>query len=216
MSRRSAFYGTREEELSSIQVGAKAKPTRRRKRVATVYDAVAGHVGFNGFVSRSQLEAGITTLKPDEVLLRRVDAPTEPTEEYYNADERLKLDQRLPDTELLRAMHNYVSEYYSAHAHGEVNHNYRSLDETALLAFGVLMEEAAVEALGETGDMVLVEPEALELGLPEPAMTKHQVRGKVKPQRTPDPASNEEASSSDTVISENDRKKKRRKRWYED
>lgn len=31
------------------------------------------------------------------------------------------------------------------------------MDETALLAMGILLEEAAAEALGETGDLVFVE-----------------------------------------------------------
>lgn len=34
---------------------------------------------------------------------------------------------------------------------------FRSMDDTALLAVGILLEEAADEVLGETGDMVFVE-----------------------------------------------------------
>ncbi len=36
------------------------------------------------------------------------------------------------------------------------------MDETALLAVGILLEEAAEEVLGEKGDMVFVEGEELE------------------------------------------------------
>lgn len=38
------------------------------------------------------------------------------------------------------------------------------MDETALIAMGVLMEEMARESLGETGDMVLVEGEEITDG----------------------------------------------------
>lgn len=37
----------------------------------------------------------------------------------------------------------------------------RSMDDTALLAVGILMEELAELALGETGDLVLVEGERI-------------------------------------------------------
>lgn len=37
-----------------------------------------------------------------------------------------------------------------------------SMDETALLAVGILLEEAAEEVLGEKGDMVFVEGEEMD------------------------------------------------------
>lgn len=37
-----------------------------------------------------------------------------------------------------------------------------SLDETALLAFGILMEEASREILGSTGDLVITEGEEVD------------------------------------------------------
>jgi hypothetical protein len=207
---------TGEEDLSQTDIEPEDSLFPGNKRTASVYDAVAGRVGFNGFLSRSQLEAGITALKAEEVLLRRVDAPYGVTREYYNADESLKPIQRLPDTEMAKTVHQYAADYYSAHVHGELNHNYKSLDETALLAFAILMEEATVESLGEDGDMVLVEPEGLEDDLPESAMTKHQVRGRVKPPPTLDSASSEETISGADNISGDDRKTKRRRRKYAD
>jgi hypothetical protein len=62
------------------------------------------------------------------------------------------------------------------------------MDETALLALGVLLEEAAVQVLGENGDMVLVEPEGLDQGviMPDERITQHQVRGRVRPVATPE------------------------------
>jgi hypothetical protein len=205
---------TSEEELSQTDADIYKTSARKRKRVATVYDAVAGRIGFNGFLSQSQLETGVTTLAPEEVLLRRVDAPAEVTREYYNANERLQQTQPLPDTEISKAVHAYAADFYSTNALGTVNHNYRSLDESALLAFAILLEEASAEALGENGDMVLVMPEGLEDGQPETAMTKHQVRGKVKSPPTPEPASSEVVSSSDEQMSDDDRKTKKRRHRY--
>ena len=37
--------------------------------------------------------------------------------------------------------------------------DYRSMDETALIALGILMEEAARDTLGRTGDLVFTEGE---------------------------------------------------------
>jgi hypothetical protein len=207
---------TSEEDVSQTDIEPEDTQTRQHKRVASVYDAAASRVGFNGFLSQNQIQAGVTALKPEEVLLRRVDAPSRVSKDYYNADELLKPHQRLPDVEVVKAVHQYASDYYSTHVSGGINHDYRSLDETALLAFAILMEEMTAESLGENGDMVLVEPEGLEDCLPESAMTKHQVKGRVKPQLTPDPASSEEGSSSANDISGDDRKTKRRRHAYAD
>lgn len=212
--RRASSDRTSEENLSQTDMELEDSHPRRYKRIASVYDAVAGRVGFNGFLSRSQLEIGATALKPEEVMLRRVGAPSGVKDEYYNGDALLKPDQRLPDAEVVKAVHQYASDYYAAHA-DRVNHNYRSFDETAMLALAMLMEEATVGSLGENGDMVLIEPEGLEDGLPESAMAKHQVRGRVKPPPTPDPPSSEEAgtSSEDDVLGD-DRQTKRRRHTY--
>ena len=48
------------------------------------------------------------------------------------------------------------------------------MDETALLVMGLLLEEAAVEVLGETGDMV--QSEGLENTVPEERITRYQIR----------------------------------------
>ena len=40
--------------------------------------------------------------------------------------------------------------------------SYGSLDGSALIALGILMEEACKEALGETGDLALVEGEEVD------------------------------------------------------
>src|ERR1700677_846944 len=100
MPARASSPATSEEELSQTDADIEKNSAHRRKRVASVYDAVAGRVGLNGFLSQSQLETGVTTLAPEEVLLRRVDAPTKVTREYYNANEHLQQTQVLPDTEI--------------------------------------------------------------------------------------------------------------------
>lgn len=97
----------------------------------------------------------------------------------HNGKETRRLT-KLPDSDLLKAVHAYASDFYGAMrmaAHGSRKHpgrrrvnsngytrgnDFGSLDETALLAFGVLLEESVAAALGETGDMVFVEGEIAE------------------------------------------------------
>lgn len=58
-------------------------------------------------------------------------------------------------------MHAYAADFYHAMGgKGEVS--FFSMDETALLAVGILLEEAAGEVLGHRGDMVFVEGEEME------------------------------------------------------
>lgn len=90
--------------------------------------------------------------------------------------------------------------------------DFRSLDETALIAIGVLLEEAALEVLGETGDMVLVEPEGLDSFVPESRATKMQISGRVPQMETPPYVSEESSDESD----EQERRERKRKRPQED
>ena len=96
---------------------------------------------------------------PEEVLFRRLGAPERDIhDDFYWADKHLAEKQTLPESDLLKAVHAYAADFYEAMGEkGEVN--FRSMDETALLAIGLLLEEAAEEVLGETGDMVFVEGE---------------------------------------------------------
>lgn len=99
--------------------------------------------------------------------------------------ERLEL-MRLPESDLCKGVHAYVSDFYGAlvmERRDEVKRrekerngglrkksaraqdamwNFRSMDETALLAIGILLEESVAAVLGETGDMVFVEGETEE------------------------------------------------------
>jgi hypothetical protein len=105
---------------------------------------------------------------PDEVLFKRKDAP-ERYEEYdiYNSHER-DLPQAgsgiLPESDLLKAIHGYTSNFYGAmgrrrkHDIGDgIDVDESSMDETALIAFGILLEEATREVLGHTGEQVFTE-----------------------------------------------------------
>lgn len=102
-------------------------------------------------------------MAPDEVLFRRKDAPERYLEhDIYHAHERdlPRAGQGvLPESDLLKAIHGYTSNFYSAKHRdsrgGDVNE--RSMDETALLAFGILLEEAGRAVLGRRGDLVFTE-----------------------------------------------------------
>ena len=161
-----------------------------KRRVASVYDAVAGRVGLNGFLTPEQLQSSsVIPYAAHEVLQRSINAPDQDFESLYSADGRLKPTQKLPDSDLVKAAHSYASDFYNMAIENRGQHDFRSLDETALLAFGILLEEASREMLGVTGDMALIEPEGLEHGLPESKITKYQVQGRVNPRPTPETGS---------------------------
>lgn len=77
--------------------------------------------------------------------------------DFYFANENIPEDQPLPDSDLLKAIHAYTSDLYANKTVDRGQSAWRSMDETALIALGFLLEETAVEALEETGDMALVE-----------------------------------------------------------
>jgi len=59
----------------------------------------------------------------------------------------------------VKAIHTYSSDFYSRATRKGGKDDWASMDETALLAMGILMEEMATEVLGTTGDLVFVEGE---------------------------------------------------------
>ncbi|KAI0537212.1 hypothetical protein GGR58DRAFT_472571 [Xylaria digitata] len=153
-----------------------------RRRQASVYDAVAGRVTTTLPISsyhsqRSRVKhhkrnvadsRRNTTLAPEEVLFRRSGAPVRYAEkDIYQAHEDLPDGGRgiLPDSDLLKTIHCYASHFYrDLPANKQIIHtdtgegvSERSMDETALLAFGILLEEASREALGKKGDLVFTE-----------------------------------------------------------
>lgn len=164
--------------------------TTSARRRPTVYDAVAGCVGNNGFLDADEVERSTKALAPEEVLLRRIEVNESGLRNIYNAEEQLKeVGQELPDSDLLKAIHTYASDFYDRATPNRGRNDFKSLDGTALMALGCLLEEAARSVLGENGDMALVEPRGLEYGRPETSLTQHQIQGTVRPERTPSPLS---------------------------
>ena len=134
---------------------------RKRRRRATVYDAVAGRVGYEGFLSdprpskyRDTTSNSTTAMPPEEILFRQRNAALRYEEDdIYFAERHLNSDQKLPDSDLLKAVHACASDFYAAAPQDKGQRGFRSLDETALLALGILLEEVAGEALGRTDSM---------------------------------------------------------------
>lgn len=144
-------------------------------------------------------------------------APTIGTADVYFADENLRQDQILPESELLKAVHAYASDLYSMRGADKGKCDFRSLDETALISLGVLLEEAAVEVLGDTGDMVLTEPEGFDNYVPESRATQLQINGRVPQVETPPYVSEDSGDESDDDDDDgggddDDRMRKRKRR----
>ncbi|RYP64922.1 hypothetical protein DL771_008554 [Monosporascus sp. 5C6A] len=125
------------------------------------------------------------TLAPEEVLFRRIGAPVRFAEkDIYHAHEALPHGGRdvLPDSDMVKAIHSYASHFYAALAARRRRSDSGSrdsqgcesrreergvddeqtMDETALLAFGILLEEAGREILGTRGDLVFTEGEEVD------------------------------------------------------
>ena len=130
---------------------------------------------------------------------------------------------QLPDTDLLHAIHSYASDYYGAMGLGDPTswpwdeggrHDFLSMEASALLAFGMLLEEEGREVLGAEGDMVLVEPQGWEIGIREDVRTRWLVGGKVERPLIPPLESSDEGDGEDGVgiVVEEPRKGRRRKR----
>lgn len=122
----------------------------------SLYDAVAGRLSYEGYI----LDSNKKPAPPDHVLFSRKDAPVRYQEnDVYFANRNLPPGAELPDSDLLKHIHMYVSDFYSAGHLEDTRDDFRSMDETALLAMGILLEEAAAHALGKTGDLAFVEGE---------------------------------------------------------
>lgn len=84
---------------------------------------------------------------------------------YYAHERDLPRGGRgvLPESDLLKAVHGYSGRFYSRMKKRSTvalqsnNVDEASMDETALLAFGILLEEAGRDVLGKRGDMVFTE-----------------------------------------------------------
>ncbi|RMZ90866.1 hypothetical protein DV736_g1908, partial [Chaetothyriales sp. CBS 134916] len=157
-----------------------------KRRTATLFDVVAGRIGVNGFLTEEQLASSRSIpLAPEEVLLRSTKAPHHVPDQFYSAESKLSDNDPLPESDLLKSIHTYAADFYARSTSDKGRHDFKSLDETALIAVGVLIEEAAREMLGENGDMALVEPSGLDDGAHESMRTKHQIKGRVYARLSP-------------------------------
>jgi hypothetical protein len=103
-------------------------------------------------------KASRQSLRPDEVLFKQNSAPIRYEEtDYYFAHEKLPEEQQLPTGDLLSALHTYIAKLYSRTEGLEMEKVWKCMDETALIAFGILLEETVSEELGETGDLAFTE-----------------------------------------------------------
>ncbi len=131
---------------------------------------VSGRISSNGFIPdrpftskhRDTLSSSEVAVPPEEVLFRRKNAPTRYEEnDIYFASSNLLPHQKRPESDLLKAVHTYTSDFYERATRKPLI-DCKSMDETALIALGILLEEAAGECLGQTGDLVFVEGEEEE------------------------------------------------------
>lgn len=99
------------------------------------------------------------------MLFRRKGAPDhlygdnreEGVKDLYWANEKLVSNRTLPNSDLLKAVHVYASDFYLRATSSRGQGDFRSMDGTAMLALGVLLEETAKQGLGEKGHLVFVE-----------------------------------------------------------
>lgn len=116
------------------------------------------------------------------MLFRQRNAPTRYAEsDIYFANEREQKTD-LPDSDLLKALHCYASDFYARATVDGGSADWRSLDETALIALGILVEEATRDVLGQTGDLVFTEGE--EVDVPNNTSSGRQSAGPGAPSET--------------------------------
>ena len=181
-------------------------PLTKSPRPITLYDAVAGRAGLNGFLTPAQQRSdNVLPVAPEAVLLNRKTIPQDLLSQFNDAAGGLPDSKKLPESEMLKAIHTYATDFYESAAKEQGRYDFRSLDETALIALGILLEEAVKEELGENGDMVFVEREGLEHGLDETNLTKYQIQGRVKPARR------QEESEDDNIAEDESPAKKQRR-----
>lgn len=225
-------------EPSEVELPEDEYSLTRTRRRGSVYDAVAGMslslVSYKGSVPfltiagrinlRGNRETGLSAsryrdtisstrraLRPEEALFRsNSDLAPDADNETYFANEHLPADRPLPSSDLLEAIHAYTADYYDYTTldHGLDDH--QSMDETALIAMGILIEELARESLGETGDLVLVEGQELLEEHSENDITS-RAAGRILPRKRSNTRPSSSMVSSEDSLSGARRKFKRRK-----
>lgn len=96
------------------------------------------------------------TIRPSNDILSHSELD-ENLEEWINED---SLDDvPLPTSDILEGIQSYAGHLYANVIDGRRAECFSSMNGTALIAMGVLLEEMSNEILGETGDLVLAEHE---------------------------------------------------------
>lgn len=129
----------------------------------------------------------------------------------YWAHRYLTADQPLPDSDLLKAIHTYASDFYARVFGTGAMVDYRSMDETALLCCGILMEEMADEVLGETGDLALTEGERVAPDISDGGSSEVRVIEQESPEDAPTVRKPMVARAQKERVSPIPRKSKKRK-----
>lgn len=136
--------------------------------------------------TRDTTSSSTIAAAPESLLFRRKNAPPRYVESdfYFTSDRAWQAP--LPESDLLTELHSYVSDFYSRTTTDAGAADWRSFDETALLAFGVLLEEAARESLGQTGDLVFTEGEDVSLAYPQASVPNDELEAsKISRKRPP-------------------------------
>ncbi|EED16537.1 GAJ protein, putative [Talaromyces stipitatus ATCC 10500] len=134
---------------------------RRRRRI-TVYDIVAGRVNRQRFISHSYTSrfrrnvSSSRAVRPSNDIVSRLEGD-EALDDWI--DENSLDGVPLPSSDMLEAIQSYAGHFYANTVDSRRTEHFSSMDGTALIAMGVLLEEMTEELLGQTGDMVLVERE---------------------------------------------------------
>ncbi|KAF3920686.1 hypothetical protein ABW21_db0208307 [Orbilia brochopaga] len=135
-----------EHELAGTAPPTQATQSTKRKRTEQPYMLSTSNV-YNA--SSSRIHVTGRSLRPekshpaaaDEILFYN---PTNPNFTLPNEVDDIMKDQEildaLPSSDLLKAVHTYVADYYAAKGWTAVGA--RSMDESALIAIGVLLEES--------------------------------------------------------------------------
>ena len=89
--------------------------------------------------------------------------------------------------------------------------DYRSMNETALLCLGILLEEMADEVLGETGDLALTEGEVVVQGFRTSGMRREKRGSDISTRVTTPEVEPTIATAKNERASPEPRKSKRRK-----
>jgi len=89
-------------------------------------------------------------------------------------------DHKAPPSDLLEVLHRYTSRFYDRPEIKRKHLHYRSMDGTALLALGFLIEEALSDSLGETGHLSFVGLDEEDAEVPPELLDRHDW---VKPPR---------------------------------